>query len=305
MPDGSGKIINGELVAKQNIANSVNTRITDWMDAVTTWYGYAAPANFPVSMLESGATFTPLSNGEIPTTNPDSYVDHNDIGPVINSFCDQFTLLRKCQFRKYEDQRPNGAVTPVYTLISTDNGYAKFLDNPTVPVDYTLSGNTITEGVVSGDYLNNNIDTDDPIRSGTPYTAFGFNEFIDDIYSQLTVTSEDLVTIDYFYCHSQCHSNCHSNCSHSFSDIRLKTNIKEMYEYLPGVPLVMFNWKKDPTGTKVIGVIAQDVNKAYPELVELDKDGFMMVNYCELRKYKEKYSNVKLADSSAFIQTVG
>jgi len=301
MPDGSGKIINGELVAKQNITSSVNTRVTDWLNTVLTWYGAATPADFPNSMLEANQ-FAQISNGEIPTSNPSNYVDHNDIGPVINNLCNQFTLLKKCTFDRYEDQRVIGAPTPSYVLISSTNGYARFLDNPTVPANYVLSG-TITSGAVSGDFTGNNIDTDDPINSGSPYTSLGFNEFVDDVVSQLAVTSEDPVILEYYYCHSQCHASCHGSCSHSFSDVRLKTNIEECCEYLPGIPMILFNWKKDPEGKKVMGVRAQDVNKVFPEIVELDKDGFMMVNYCELRKRKEKYSNVKLSDGSAFIQT--
>jgi len=299
MPDGSGNVINGELVVRQNIQGAINIKVNDWLNGVLTWYGSAVPANFPSSMLEA-TPFDSMSGGDLPSTNPDGYIDHDDIGPVINAFCDKYTLLRKTQFDSYQDQRPTGSGTPSYVLISTTMGYARFLDNPPSPgASYTITSSSITERSVSGDFEANDIDAGAEIKSGTPYSANGFNDFIDEIESQLNVNKEDLVLIEYFYCHSQCHSNCYAKCSHSFSDKRLKKDIEVIREYLPGIPHVKFKWKKDQFSSEYIeGVIAQDVLAVYPELVTTSPDGMLMVNYDKLEKKRAKY-NERLSNYSA------
>lgn len=61
------------------------------------------------------------------------------------------------------------------------------------------------------------------------------------------------------------------------SDINLKTNIKPIY-FTNNIELVSFNWKKD--GKQSYGVIAQQVEQYYPELVSTDEStGYKSVNY--------------------------
>lgn len=61
------------------------------------------------------------------------------------------------------------------------------------------------------------------------------------------------------------------------SDIRLKTNIK-LIDSTNNIELVSFNWKKD--GKQSYGVIAQQVEEYYPELVSTDEfTGYKSVNY--------------------------
>lgn len=61
------------------------------------------------------------------------------------------------------------------------------------------------------------------------------------------------------------------------SDIQLKTNIQPI-DFTNNIELVSFNWKKD--GSKSYGVIAQQVEQYYPELVSTDKStGYKSVNY--------------------------
>lgn len=61
------------------------------------------------------------------------------------------------------------------------------------------------------------------------------------------------------------------------SDIRLKTNIK-LIDSTNNIELVSFNWKKD--GKQSYGVIAQQVEECYPELVSTDEfTGYKSVNY--------------------------
>ena len=67
------------------------------------------------------------------------------------------------------------------------------------------------------------------------------------------------------------------------SDERLKKNIKPIDHALDKVEAlngVSFNWKKD--GKKSIGVIAQNVEKVFPELVNTDKKGMKSVAYSNL-----------------------
>ena len=60
------------------------------------------------------------------------------------------------------------------------------------------------------------------------------------------------------------------------SDIRLKNNITTITT-TKDIQLIQFNWKE--SGKLSYGVIAQDVEKDYPELVSTDRDGFKNVNY--------------------------
>jgi hypothetical protein len=67
------------------------------------------------------------------------------------------------------------------------------------------------------------------------------------------------------------------------SDQKLKTNIKTLTNALDKVLSlrgVVFNWKKD--GTKNVGLIAQEVEEVYPELVEINEEGMKSVAYGNL-----------------------
>ncbi len=75
------------------------------------------------------------------------------------------------------------------------------------------------------------------------------------------------------------------------SDIRLKTNIKELDPSLAAnINLVEFD-KQDKHG---YGVIAQEVEQYYPTLVIEDADGYKTVNYTELAMIKIKYLEDKI-----------
>jgi hypothetical protein len=67
------------------------------------------------------------------------------------------------------------------------------------------------------------------------------------------------------------------------SDRNLKQNIQPLSDSLSRVQQlegVNFEWKKD--GTKSVGLIAQDVEKIYPELVSTDENGMKSVQYGNL-----------------------
>jgi hypothetical protein len=74
----------------------------------------------------------------------------------------------------------------------------------------------------------------------------------------------------------------------SASDARLKTNLVPINasNTLDKIMLLTpytFNWKTDPSGKSDLGLIAQDVEPIFPELVFTNKtDGFMGINYSRL-----------------------
>jgi len=77
------------------------------------------------------------------------------------------------------------------------------------------------------------------------------------------------------------HSSHGSHGSHSSSDRRLKGHIRRIDDSLKSIQCitgVRFRWKEN--GRPDMGVIAQDVEKAFPELVATDKmTGLKAVNY--------------------------
>lgn len=62
-----------------------------------------------------------------------------------------------------------------------------------------------------------------------------------------------------------------------FSDKRLKTDIKDTGARVAGIPVKDWKWKG--TGERDTGVIAQDVERKFPRLVEMDPSGYRKVNY--------------------------
>ena len=66
------------------------------------------------------------------------------------------------------------------------------------------------------------------------------------------------------------------------SDKRLKENIEPTGEKVNGIPVKEWDWKA--TGEHDIGVVAQDVEKKFPHLVEIGPDGYRRVNYGRLMR---------------------
>jgi hypothetical protein len=66
---------------------------------------------------------------------------------------------------------------------------------------------------------------------------------------------------------------------YAFSDERLKRNVVRYKhaEVAPGVPFATWEWAD--TGEVGAGVIAQDVEAVYPDLVKTHENGYKMVNY--------------------------
>lgn len=84
------------------------------------------------------------------------------------------------------------------------------------------------------------------------------------------------------------------------SDARVKTNVKEIdASDADKVKLVEFDrTDKEHHG---YGVIAQELEKVYPEMVNTDSEGFKSVNYNELAMVKIKYLEDKVARLEALV----
>jgi hypothetical protein len=69
------------------------------------------------------------------------------------------------------------------------------------------------------------------------------------------------------------------------SDERLKTDIRPIENALDRIGKlkgVYYHWKDDKKDKQEIGVIAQDVQQQFPELVNTDKNGILSVDYIKL-----------------------
>lgn len=106
---------------------------------------------------------------------------------------------------------------------------------------------------------------------GTPYTDVGNGIMQIGKFS----TGEQAVVIT---------TNTYAPAVFCTSDERLKTDIKLLENSLDKINKlkgVCYTWK-DGHGGKEIGVIAQDIQAQFPELVSINKDNFLTVDYPKL-----------------------
>jgi len=84
---------------------------------------------------------------------------------------------------------------------------------------------------------------------------------------------------------------CHTGSSSSCSDVRYKKDFQNLSSALEAVMQlngVTYQWKSADFKEKAfddkeqIGVIAQDIRKLFPELVKIDSDGFLSVDYSRI-----------------------
>jgi hypothetical protein len=80
------------------------------------------------------------------------------------------------------------------------------------------------------------------------------------------------------------------------SDIRLKTNVKQVGKLNNGIKLYTWNWTeegKDIAGDQAeYGVIAQEVMEVVPEAVIEGNDGYLRVSYEALYDHAESFDHV-------------
>jgi hypothetical protein len=68
-----------------------------------------------------------------------------------------------------------------------------------------------------------------------------------------------------------------------FSDIDLKTNIKFENKIINNLPIYSYEYKNSKYGVgRFEGVMAQDVEKTYPEAVGISPEGYKMVDYSKI-----------------------
>ncbi|NQV09271.1 tail fiber domain-containing protein [Candidatus Woesearchaeota archaeon] len=68
------------------------------------------------------------------------------------------------------------------------------------------------------------------------------------------------------------------------SDLRFKTNIVKLsgvLDKIDNINGVYFDWK-DKKESRQIGLIAQEVNKVYPELISTNEEGYMAMDYSKM-----------------------
>jgi hypothetical protein len=67
-----------------------------------------------------------------------------------------------------------------------------------------------------------------------------------------------------------------------YSDERLKEDIEPVGELPTGEGLYEYSYKADPEHRREVGVLAQEVEKSQPDLVQKDARGYRKVNYTDL-----------------------
>ena len=122
---------------------------------------------------------------------------------------------------------------------------------------------------------NTSADKDVSINKVTPYIYFvGVDSSVKEQHPDILYFNDGIV-------YDASGSNLFQN-----SDERLKNvvaNIEPNLDELRTINKVVFNWKQDESHKNNIGVIAQTVEKLYPELVIENPDsGYKMVNYAGL-----------------------
>lgn len=119
-----------------------------------------------------------------------------------------------------------------------------------------------------------------------------FNENVSIVNGSLNLVSGDITT--------QSGSISSTGGFFDISDARAKTNVKEIdASKADKVKLVEFD--RTDVEHHGYGVIAQELEKVYPEMVNTDDEGFKSVNYNELAMVKIKYLEDKVARLEALV----
>ena len=71
------------------------------------------------------------------------------------------------------------------------------------------------------------------------------------------------------------------------SDIRKKNiiediSLKKCYELIDKCQTIIYTLKEDNTNKEQVGLIAQEVEEFFPEIIETDSSGFKTINYSRL-----------------------
>lgn len=108
--------------------------------------------------------------------------------------------------------------------------------------------------------------------------------------SAFTIEFDSSVRIDYSLTISgnmNCSGSAYAAAFYQSSDSRLKDIINEIsldnsYKLIDNIQEIYFKYKSDVTNTKRLGVIAQEVEEYFPEIVSIDEEGYKSVDYSKL-----------------------
>ena len=125
---------------------------------------------------------------------------------------------------------------------------------------------------------------EDDLVTGNPTPIFSVN---DDpgirCYGALDVTSS--VTLEnglYVTGDTYCTGAYYSSSDMRKKDILEEISLDKAYELVNKCQTIFYTWKDDETKKKEIGLIAQEVQQYFPELVSEDKDGYLTLDYSKL-----------------------
>ena len=119
------------------------------------------------------------------------------------------------------------------------------------------------------------------------YSLSTHKHYIGTTLVQSTPTSQSIEGISSLLCSSiKCSGEILCSSITETSDIRKKTNIHKLdydtYKLIDDISPCRFMYKDDTSESYRIGLIAQDVENIFPEVVHTDKDGFKSIEYSKL-----------------------
>lgn len=183
------------------------------------------------------------------------------------------------------------SVFSLQTVISNiQEGVKDVVENPINQIQYVPGNNiSINNGVISAlgySYSNRTMEIGNADIQGTlsvndNFTSLGFSTFKNNIVICKPNTTETTVSIN-----ASTGTISAKGGFYETSDIRKKNVIDELpldkaYELISNCQSIIYTLK-DNTDKQQIGLIAQEVQQYFPEVVSEDKDGYLSLDYAKL-----------------------
>ncbi len=164
------------------------------------------------------------------------------------------------------------------SLLTNDAGYLSAVTSADITngtiANIDINGSAAIDGSkINPDFGNQNIQTTGTLNSGAATV------------SSITVTNLGGANDTYTGDGAVNSFTISPGGAFSSSDIRLKTNIHEIPRALDKINLIegkSYSFKSDQEQQLHFGVIAQDLQRLFPNLVRENEDGYLSVNYLEL-----------------------
>ena len=186
--------------------------------------------------------------------------------------------------------------TPTFTVRADGNvGIGTSAPQAGLHVDRPESANTTALGVLLGGGTSGNPSIELRGTTSTPYIDFVENPSLDYstrlisqagtlnlLYGNTAAKPANLLNVD---------GGIRATAFNTASDARFKANVRPLGSALASVLAlrgVRYEWNAlgvkhgGTAGASQVGVLAQEIEKIYPELVSTDKDGYKAVNYAQL-----------------------